>query len=183
MPKITKCPCCGAQLPEDVETCEYCGTKFDVKKPPKIEPDIQKEDEKPKKGACPNCGSNNVVYNREKQSETKEEIVRKTVGLCKACGYTWNPEDIQKQEEKEQTQQKRRKTWLWVLGWIFIFPVPLTILMLRPERTLDKRVRYAIIAIAWIVYIGMAATGKKNQTEEPKAAVESTMRLESNLYM
>lgn len=54
--------------------------------------------------------------------------------------------------------------------------------MLRSERTLDKRVRSAIIVIAWIVYIGMAATGKKDQAEEPNAAVESTMRLESNLY-
>ena len=72
-------------------------------------------------------------------------MVRTTVGVCKDCGYTWNA----------NAQQKKTGTpiWLWVLGWIFIFPVPLTALMLRPTNKLDKKIRYAIIAAAWLIYI------------------------------
>ncbi|WP_294483066.1 hypothetical protein [uncultured Ruminococcus sp.] len=47
--------------------------------------------------------------------------------------------------------QAKKRTWLWVLGWIFIFPVPLTILMLR-NRVMPAGVRYTIITIAWIIY-------------------------------
>ena len=51
---------------------------------------------------------------------------------------------------------KKRKTWLWVLGWLLIFPVPLTILMLR-KKDMKPAVKYGIIAAGWIVYflIGM----------------------------
>ena len=28
------------------------------------------------------------------------------------------------------TPANKRKTWLWVIGWIFIFPLPLTTLLL-----------------------------------------------------
>ncbi|MBR3317631.1 MAG: zinc ribbon domain-containing protein [Atopobiaceae bacterium] len=49
--------------------------------------------------------------------------------------------------------KKKRRTWLWVLGWIFIFPVPLTIIMLN-KKDVKPAVRYAIIALAWILYIG-----------------------------
>lgn len=193
MPKpLMKCPNCGAQITEETEVCEFCGTQFEVKKP-KIEPvPVQQPKEEkqervsaapqhPRKGACPNCGSNNVTFSREKQAELKEDrnstVVRKTVGLCKDCGYTWNPED--------QPPKKKRKTWLWVLGWLFIFPVPLTILMLQPERTLDKEVRYAIIAAAWILFAIFVA-GSKNQNSEnsQKPAVESTSNFDINtLYV
>lgn len=47
---------------------------------------------------------------------------------------------------------QKRKTWLWVLGWIFIFPVPLTLIILKKEQ-LDKKTKYGIIAGAWILYI------------------------------
>lgn len=58
-------------------------------------------------------------------------------------------------------QPKKRKTWLWVLGWLFIFPVPLTILMLRNTKY-PKAVRYAIIALAWIVFLAMAANNNSD---------------------
>ena len=48
-------------------------------------------------------------------------------------------------------QNQKKRTWLWVLGWIFIFPVPLTILLLR-NRTLPNAARYGIIAVVWVFY-------------------------------
>lgn len=51
---------------------------------------------------------------------------------------------------------KKAPTWLWVLGWIFIFPIPLTILMLR-NKNMDNKVKYGIIAAAWIAYLCIGA--------------------------
>lgn len=41
---------------------------------------------------------------------------------------------------------------LWFLGWLFIFPVPITILLKRKTEW-DKRVRAALIAGAWVLYV------------------------------
>lgn len=54
--------------------------------------------------------------------------------------------------------RKKRRTWLWVLGWLFIFPIPLTILILRNQK-MNKVVKCAIIALAWILYLIIALSG------------------------
>lgn len=122
---------------------------------------------------CPNCGSSNVTYNREKKGELKGKggsaIVRETVGVCKDCGYTWTVAADQ--------LPKKRKTWLWVLGWLFIFPIPLTILMLR-KKDMKPALKYGIIAAGWIVYLLLAYGGQANNkqsstTSEPPAVVET----------
>ena len=70
---------------------------------------------------------------------------------------------------------KKRKTWLWVLGWIFIFPVPLTILMLRNQK-LSKPVKIGIIVAAWIVYliIGLVGGGSGDNKDSSNANTETT---------
>ena len=40
----------------------------------------------------------------------------------------------------------------WVLGWLFIFPIPVMILIMRAGK-LDKSVKMAVIATAWILYL------------------------------
>lgn len=57
------------------------------------------------------------------------------------------------------TPTNKRKTWLWVIGWIFIFPLPLTILLLR-KRNMVPAVKYGILAVAWIAYFIIVLTGK-----------------------
>lgn len=49
-------------------------------------------------------------------------------------------------------KKKNGKIWLWILGWICIFPVPLTILMLR-KNGMKPGAKYGIIAAAWCVYL------------------------------
>ena len=70
---------------------------------------------------------------------------------------------------------KKRRTWLWVLGWIFIFPVPLTILMLKNQK-LSKPVKIGIIVAAWIVYliIGLAGGGSGDNKDSSNANAETT---------
>ncbi|WP_418738711.1 hypothetical protein, partial [Ellagibacter isourolithinifaciens] len=75
---------------------------------------------------------------------------------------TFQPQVPPQPQQAPQEPPKRRKTWLWVLGWICIFPVPLTIIMLNKED-MSKKARYGIIAAGWILYllIGLGGGGSK----------------------
>lgn len=69
-----------------------------------------------------------------------------------------------------QEPPKKKHTLLWVLGWIFCFPIPLTILMLR-NKTMNKKVKYGIIAAGWIVYLLIMViprTGGNRSSEQPQ---------------
>ncbi len=150
-----KCPHCGAEI-ENTKFCEYCGSQ--------ITAEMRKEQEQLNKKGCPKCGSSNVTFRRENQGEVNgkkaKQIVHRTVGVCKDCGETWFTD----------SEVKKRKTWLWVLGWIFIFPLPLTILLLR-KKEMNQYLKYGIIAVAWIVYAVLVINGggkdSKPAVDEP----------------
>ena len=152
--RFMKCSSCGAEV-GNTKFCEYCGSQ--------ISAEMQKEQEQLNKSGCPKCGSTNIKFVREKQGETKgkkgTQIMRATTGVCNDCGYTW----------ETQEKPKKKKTWLWVLGWIFIFPVPLTIILLR-KKDMNKILKYCIIAVAWIVYIAIALSGGEEGTDKQNVA-------------
>ncbi len=50
---------------------------------------------------------------------------------------------------------QKKHVWIWVLGWILIFPIPLTVLILR-NNTLTNKLRCGIISVAWLVYLVLA---------------------------
>lgn len=144
------CPNCGASLQVDADqknlTCSYCGNGLYV------------DDE-----------VNHVQYDNAEET-----------------GYQFEKGRQRAQAEATRVQQqtfnmnfgkppKKRKTWLWVLGWIFIFPVPLTILMLRNQK-LSKPVKIGIIVAAWIVYliIGLAGGGSGDNKDSSNANTETT---------
>lgn len=109
--------------------------------------------------SCPACGSNQTSFRREKQGEIRGKRgsvnAYATVGVCKSCGYTWMTD--------EPTIPKKRKTWLWVLGWICIFPVPLTILLVRNKR-MNNIVKYVLIGLAWLIYLAIGLGSKSPET-------------------
>ena len=35
--------------------------------------------------------------------------------------------EIARKNGSEEPKKKKRKTWLWAIGWIFAFPIPLTL--------------------------------------------------------
>ena len=51
--------------------------------------------------------------------------------------------------------KQKKRTWLWVIGWIVAFPVPLTLLLVRKkeEKTIIKVLKYGLIVFAWLFYI------------------------------
>lgn len=86
---------------------------------------------------CPYCGCVTKKGSKKQSAQQDSQIITSETGN----GET----------------PKKRKTWLWVLGWIFVFPVPLSILMLRSQK-MNKAVKIVIIAVAWIVYLGLIFT-------------------------
>ena len=161
-----KCPSCGAET--QGKFCEYCGSEM--------------PQEKPRVGGCPKCGSTNITFKRERvgtatQRSSHKNIIGtgrtgqsvsqsayRTVGLCQNCGFTWNPNTA--------SNGSGKKTWLWVLGWICIFPVPLTILILR-KKDMKPAVKYGIITAAWLLLFVIGLSGK-GETDAPQVDVPST---------
>lgn len=76
---------------------------------------------------------------------------------------------------REGSKKKKKRTWLWVLGWIFIFPVPFTILMARSTR-IKPVLKAVIIAAAWITYLLIGILfGGENDAEAFRAGTENVL--------
>lgn len=144
---------------------------------------------------CPNCGASLQVDADQKNLTCSycgnglyidDEVKHVQYDNAEETGYQFEKGRQRAQAEATRVQQqtfnmnfgkppKKRNTWLWVLGWIFIFPVPLTILMLRNQK-LSKPVKIGIIVSAWIVYliIGLAGGGSGDNKDSSNANTETT---------
>lgn len=143
------CPHCGANLKVDSSateyTCEYCGSKV----------------------LLDNGSASKLTVDNAEESGYQFEKGRIRAQREAARQYRSNTGNNQTQQPK-----KKSKTWLWVLGWIFIFPVPLTIIMLR-KKEMKPSIKYGIIAASWIVYLIIASPGNSNQISSTVVAVPS----------
>ena len=78
--------------------------------------------------------------------------------------------------------KKKSKIVWWVLGWIFIFPIPLTIIIARNKK-LKTGVKVAIIIAAWGVYLLIGVVGgavdKQKSPDDPSASYTSNSMQES----
>ena len=109
----SSCPSCGAG--QFKTKCNNCGTVFE-------------------EGMyCPSCG-------------VKAGEVAMT---CPDCGYIPSAKQTNESAAPDfdpsvllryipPMPAKKRRTWLWVLGWIFCYPIPLTILLFRGIRYLYR---------------------------------------------
>lgn len=109
---------------------------------------------------CPNCGAETTskiceFCNSEMPKEESQTIINIT--------NNYYPSE---QTSKSTTpERKKSPIWLWVLGWICIFPLPLTILLFR-KKEMKPALKYGIIAIAWIIYIIIGLSGKSENSND-----------------
>lgn len=75
---------------------------------------------------------------------------------------------------------KGTPTWVWVLGWICIFPLPLTILLLR-KKEMKSAVKYGIIAAAWIVYLIIGLLGNIKDANNSNSGQNSNVKVEQSV--
>ena len=189
------CEYCGSEMPQEKSTVNvshiYYGDAI-AQEPSEAENNL---------GKCPKCGNSKITFKRERvgtktqtrsrknyigsgrQSQSASQSSYRTIGLCQNCGYTWDPNATNQSSNTKAflpkcSNQKTsgKKTWLWVLGWICFFPLPLTILLLR-NKNMKHAVKYGIIAAAWILFfiIGMSGNGGTDspQTGTPPSYNES----------
>ncbi len=172
------CKFCGRENQASVKTCSSCGGyEF--------------------KNKCSNCGTVFEEGNFCSKCGVKAGVRAKKCPNCDAeyfsvacpdCGYTKNSDSITEVYIARRSEpDKDRKTWLWALGWLIIFPVPTTILILRNQK-LNKWIKGAIISLAWLVFLGiMASAPKPNDTQDKtgksqeKIVSESQTRI-SNIF-
>lgn len=115
---------------------------------------------------CPYCNSTFIIDDQIKAKHYEE------------AGYNF---ELGRQRAREEFEQKygpgnpyaqeppKRKTWLWVLGWIFMFPVPISILVSRSKK-LAVWLKAVIIIAAWVLYL--AWIGSANQDDAQPAQAE-----------
>ena len=122
-----------------MKICEYCDSS--------VEDDVR---------VCPRCGgTGSFVCVCENCGKRYPEG---TVCGCRAAQSVPSsaPEKIAEPSAAENyapaepVQKKRHLLW-WILGWIFIFPLPLTILLVRNKK-MSAAARFIIIAAAWVIY-------------------------------
>lgn len=150
------CPGCGARLEVDMDRkmafCSYCGAALPV------DDEIQK---------IQLDGAEKAGYEFEKGRQ-RAQAAQASFQPQQACYQPASQPQVPPQPQQASYQPtpqetpKKRKTWLWVLGWICIFPVPLTIIMLS-KKDMNKKARYGIIAAGWILYLllGLGGGGSK----------------------
>lgn len=138
-----KCNNCGTEFSEGVH-CPHCGVKAG-----QAERTCPVCNTKYYTAACPTCG-----YIPSKQNTVR---TAPTAPVAPTPVYA-----------APQPVKPKRKTWLWVLGWIFIFPLPLTLILLKKDN-MKKGVKYGIIIAAWVLYLVFGFLGglsEKNNTNQ-----------------
>lgn len=135
----TTCKKCGANLHIDTDRkysfCEYCGAQILV-------------DDEVQHLQIDNAESAGYAFEKGRQRAQNEANPHRY--------YT---------VQSQPAPKKNKKILLWVLGWIFIFPIPLTIIISRNKK-LKIGVKIGIIAAAWIVYLLIGIIGNVVKGDE-----------------
>jgi len=142
--------------------------------------------------SCPYCGASQEIDPAQSvavcrycggSSPVSDIIGKNRERCCQSPGPDGEPLQFfprfNPSNSPEPPKPKKRHTFWWIVGWIFCFPIPLTILVAR-SRKLCGLVKAVIIAAAWIVYLVLGATyrpgtnGSTPKTERAPAVVETT---------
>ena len=86
---------------------------------------------------CPYCSSNILV---------DDGVQHVQYDNAEQAGYDFEKGRQRAQAEQGYTAPQKKHTALWVLGWIFCFPIPLTILVVRSKK-LNTVVKAVIIVV------------------------------------
>lgn len=153
-----KCPNCGAYLTReyDIARCAYCGGVFETDES-ETEDDWPEPDPEAENRRQYDLGYQQAraEYERQREQDERalEEKVRKIVREQPRTVYVERPAPSQPRAAEEREGHKH--LFWWVMGWIFLFPVPLTILIAR-SRNIPKWLKALLIAGLWLAFVKIA---------------------------
>lgn len=136
----TTCTKCGANLHIDAERktafCEYCGARLLI-------------DDEVQHLQIDNAERAGYEFEKGRQRAQNEAQAQRY--------YSAQPQPAPK--------KKNSKIVWWVLGWIIIFPIPLTIIIVR-NKNLKTGAKIGIIAAAWVAYLLIGLIGRAFQDND-----------------
>lgn len=127
------CPNCGSQLSVDSETkqakCEACGN-------------IMLIDDSVQHVQYDNAEMAGYEFEKGRQRAQAERFMQSAQPQQKSNVKYWQNTEVNK--------NNKSNIWLWVLGWLFFFPLPLTLLLVR-NKNLNPVIKYSIIGVMWTI--------------------------------
>ena len=136
----TTCTKCGANLHIDAERktafCEYCGARL------LIDDEVQ----------------HLQIDNAERAGYEFEKGRQRAQNAAQAQRYY-------SAQPQHAPKKKNSKIVWWVLGWIIIFPIPLTIIIVR-NKNLKTGAKIGIRAAAWVAYLLIGLIGRAFQDND-----------------
>lgn len=140
---------------------------------------------------CPQCGGTLQLPVGTKQTQCPfcntsvmldDEVQHIQFDNTKQAGYDFEKGRIEAQQEhavqqaqynqaairaQQEAERKRKNLKWWVLGWIFIFPVPLTILIVKSKK-LKPAIKAVLIAALYVVLIAFCIFANNDQKKDAK---------------
>ena len=152
-----KCPKCGGEIPSGNKFCSYCGSP--------VQSETQESNQL-------NQNNQTGYYNQPNQNNQTGSYYNQTnqPNQNNQTGYYHQP-NLNTQPPKK----KKSPLWilLWILGWIFCFPIPAMILIWRKKNTWRIGAKITATVLLWIfIFIVGSMNGKSKSTEDP--VVETT---------
>ena len=151
-------------------TCTKCGANLHI-------------DADRKTAFCEYCGAQLLI---------DDEVQHLQIDNAESVGYAFEKGRQRAKNEVQATRtytyqpapKKKSKIVWWVLGWIFIFPIPLTIIIARNKK-LKTGVKVVIIIAAWLVYLLIGIVGgtvdkQKSHNDPPSSYASYSMQESQN---
>lgn len=147
---------------------------------------------------CPQCGGKLEISGNTKQAKCPfcnsvvmidDEVNHIRFDNSEQAGYDFEQGRIKAQQDQamqqaeynqayfraqQEAERKSKNLKWWVLGWIFFFPIPLTILIVRTKKlkTLVKTILVAALWLAVILFLVYASnSGKALNTDSDNLSV------------
>lgn len=133
--------------------------------------------------ACPRCGANMRIVPETNRAVCDycgttvlidDETTRIEYTNAEEAGYKFEKGRLRAQAEQGQrtvlqqvryenvtTQKKKRHLFWWVMGWIFIFPLPATILIVRNKK-MHWLIKTILILLVWGIYLAIGLSSSAN---------------------
>ncbi len=175
------CERCGGTLHVDQEkgeaVCPYCGAKYVIHKPKDVVNHNTYNVSHEKNTVYVQHGKKGVfqfaadLIDRQLEREQNARIRAAELNLEQ------QKLDMIREEKKKASRKSLWKKVAYFFGWIYCFPIPLT-LIIRKKDTLDKKQKRIIIGAAWVAYLlilllaGTSGSGSGKAEEKNSSAVK-----------